>query len=73
MTETWTNMGTPQLQQLYATQSRQLEHRLLHGASWQEVHQQRLEITAMALAIYHRLNPPSQKKSRSRKALQQPI
>lgn len=55
----WDTLDILQLQQLYSTQSRELEHRLLHGASWQEVQEQRQEVTELAIAIYKRLNPSS--------------
>ncbi|HUC83040.1 MAG TPA: hypothetical protein VMR70_19180 [Flavisolibacter sp.] len=56
MSEYWNNLDILQLQQLYSVQSRELEYRLLHGASWQEVCGQRQEVTALAVAIYKRLN-----------------
>jgi flagellar biosynthesis chaperone FliJ len=57
MKTSWENLDINQLQHLYHEYSRQLERRLLHGASWDEVAEQRQDVTALAVTIYKRLNP----------------
>ena len=57
MKSEWENLDINQLQNLYYESSRQLEKRLLHGASWQDVRDQRTNVTELAVAIYKRLNP----------------
>lgn len=56
MKSEWENLDINQLQSLYHESSRQLEKRLLHGASWQDVREQRKDVTELAVAIYKRLN-----------------
>jgi len=50
-------MDINQLQNLYQENARQLEQKLLHGASWKEVSEQRHAVTELAITIYRRLNP----------------
>jgi hypothetical protein len=57
MQSNWANMDINQLQHLYTACSRELEYKLLHGVSWHEVNETRRDVTELAIAIYHRLNP----------------
>ena len=57
MNQEWENMDILQLQHLYKDYSCELEKKLLNGVSWQEVSEQRREVTELAIAIYRRLNP----------------
>lgn len=60
MQSNWENMDINQLHHLYKESSRELEYKLLHGASWQEVNETRRDVTELAITIYHRLNPSAQ-------------
>jgi hypothetical protein len=57
MRNEWENLDINQLQHLYHENALQLEQKLLHGASWKEVSQQRYEVTELAITIFRRLNP----------------
>ena len=56
MQTNWESLDINQLQHLYQVCSRDLEYKLLHGASWQEVNETRRDVTELAITIYHRLN-----------------
>ena len=68
MKNEWANLDINQLQYLYQESSRQLERSLLRGSSWQEIRDQRNDVTELAVAIYQRLNPkavnPAEQSSR---------
>jgi hypothetical protein len=59
MKRDWDNLDINQLQHLYKQNAEQLEYRLLRGASWQEVNDQRRDVTELAIEIFQRLNPTS--------------
>ena len=57
MRNEWEKLDINQLQHLYHENALQLEKKLLHGASWKEVSEQRHEVTELAITIFRRLNP----------------
>lgn len=59
MNSEWEHLDINQLQHLFQESKRQLDRSLLHGASWQELRDQRNDVTELATAIYQRLNPQS--------------
>ena len=67
--ELW-NLDLERLRALYQEENRQLEQRLLSGASWEEVSEERRRIGELSTIIYKRSNPaqfgnPAENASRS--------
>ena len=54
--ELW-NLDIERLRALYKEENRQLEQRLLAGATWEEVSEERRRIGELSTIIYKRSNP----------------
>lgn len=55
----WETLDINQLQHLYRESSRKLKEKLLLGASWQDVVDQRRDVIELGIAVHQRLNSSS--------------
>jgi hypothetical protein len=60
MNQEWQVWSVSELQRVYEQAAGELEEKLLSGVSWEEVAEQRREVTELAILVYKRLSVDSE-------------
>ena len=68
----WNELGVDELRETYQKESAKLKASLLSGTSWEELKEQRLKVTELAIALHKKINTssnPAESTDRSEKRI----
>jgi hypothetical protein len=68
----WNELGVDELRDIYQKESAKLKTSLLKGTSWEELKEQRLKVTELAIALHKKINTssnPAESTDRSEKRI----
>ncbi|MBO9682506.1 MAG: hypothetical protein J7502_07560 [Flavisolibacter sp.] len=68
----WNEFGVDELRETYEKESAKLKASLLSGTSWEELKEQRLKVTELAIALHKKINTssnPAESTDRSEKRI----
>jgi len=68
----WNELGVDELRETYEKESSKLKASLLKGTSWEELKEQRLKVTELAIALHKKVNTssnPAESTDRSEKRI----
>lgn len=72
MQTNWNELGVDELRDTYEKESAKLKASLLNGTSWEELKEQRLKVTELAIALHKKINTssnPAESTDRSEKRI----
>lgn len=72
MQTNWNELGVDELRDTYEKESAKLKTSLLNGTSWEELKEQRLKVTELAIALHKKINTssnPAESTDRSEKRI----